>query len=70
MIATSHNTVHVALHRSNIQVTPVYRELLCFCTGSYAAAATATAVGSYSRDNFWITFEISLMFDMIVGPDL
>ena len=42
---------------------------LCFCTGSYAAAAAAAA-DSCSRDNFWTTFGISFIFGTIVGPDL
>ena len=38
---------------------------LCFCTGSYAAAAD-----SCSHDNFWTTFWISFIFGTIIGPDL
>ena len=39
---------------------------LCFCIGSYAAAATAA--DSCSRDNFRTTFWISFVFATIVDP--
>ena len=41
---------------------------LCFCTGSYAAAAAAAVF--CPRDNFWTTFWIYFIFGTIVGPDL
>ena len=40
---------------------------VCFCTGSYAAAAAGRRF--CSRDDFWTTFGISFIFGTIVGPD-
>ena len=66
--------VHIVTSLDNIRILLSHPGIpgvtLCFCTGSYAAAARAAGRRLCPRDNFWTTFWISFIFGTIVGPDL